>query len=165
MIENIVRYLHSARVPFRLSSYPSQEAEPKAAHPLPPHAALVASQILTVDGRAVLVGFPAGERVDLDAVGSTLGGVALEGSTADLPDELRYARGWVPPFGQLYGLPVVLDERLTRAAVLAFQPFGESDYLEIPYEDYARLEQPRIASFASFGELGPARGARPRPGA
>lgn len=71
----------------------------------------------------------------------------------------------MPPFGQLYGVPVVLDERLTGAAVLAFQLFGESDYLEIPYEDYARLEQPRVASFASLGELGPARGARPRPGA
>ena len=32
-------------------------------------------------------------------------------------------------------------------------PFGESDFLEIPYEDFAREEQPRIASFSRKGEL------------
>jgi hypothetical protein len=46
-----------------------------------------------------------------------------------------------------------LDERVSSASILVFRVFAESIYLEVPYADYARLEQPRLASFASYGEL------------
>jgi hypothetical protein len=59
----------------------------------------------------------------------------------------------VPPVGRLLGLPVVMDERVPQCSILVFRVFGESDYVELPYEDFALLEQPRIASFAAAGEL------------
>lgn len=153
MIETIVRYLHGARVPFRLASYPSEEQLPKAAHRLPVGGMVVDTEIVLLDGRAVLTCFPAGETPDLAAVGAALGGVAIGGTMEELPGEFRYAGRPIPPLGQLLGLPLVLDERVTSCAVLVFGAFGESDYFEVPYEDFARLEQPRIASFASAGEL------------
>jgi hypothetical protein len=55
-------------------------------------------------------------------------------------------------------MATVLDERVQECSVLVFRAFGESDFFEVPYEDYARLVQPRIASFASAGELPEARG-------
>jgi Ala-tRNA(Pro) deacylase len=153
MIETVVHYLHGAHVPFRLASYPSEEAEPKAAHALPTRGMLVDTQIVLLDGRAVLTCFPAGEAPDLAAVGAALGGIAVEGKTGELAGEFRYATRPIPPLGQLFGLPLVLDERVTHCSVLVFRAFGESDYVEVPYEGFALLEQPRVASFASAGEL------------
>lgn len=153
MIESIVRYLHGARVPFRLASYPSEEVEPKAAHPVPRGAVLVDTEVLVVDGRAILACFRSGDAVEPAAIGAALGGLAAEGTSDELPDELRYAERPIPPLGQLFGVPIVVDTSVTTATALVFRAFGESDYFEIPYEDFARLEQPRVASFASAGEL------------
>lgn len=157
MIETVVRYLHGARVPFRLASYPSEEPEPKAAHTMPARGMLVDTGIVLLDGRAVLACFPAGAIPSMAAIGTALAGMAVEGTADELPDEFRYASSPIPPLGQLFGLPLVLDEDVTHCSVLVFRAFGESDYVEIPYEEFARLEQPRVASFASAGELVAAR--------
>jgi hypothetical protein len=77
MLDAIVRYLHQAHVPFRLSSYPSEEPFPRAAHVLHPGSLLVDTMLVTVDGRPVIAGFPDGEQPDLAALGSALGGIAL----------------------------------------------------------------------------------------
>lgn len=153
MIDTIVRYLHRARVPFRLASYPSEEAEPKAAHPLPPGGMYVDTALFLVDGTPVLACFPAGETPDLAAIGAELGGIALDAGRGELPGELGHAEPPLPPFGQLFGLPLLLDERVTACAVLVFRAFRDSDYFEVPYEAFGVLEQPRVASFTRAGEL------------
>lgn len=154
MIEEVVRYLHGAHVPFRLASYPSEEPEPHAAHRLAADAMLVDTSIFLIDGRPAIVCVPSGEQPSPAAIGAALGGLALEGSTADLADELRYATEPVPPLGQMFGVPLVLDERVAGSSVLVFRVFGESDFIEVPYADFARLEQPRLAPLASAGALG-----------
>jgi Ala-tRNA(Pro) deacylase len=153
MIETLVQYLHGARVPFRFASYPSEESVPVAAHPIPHHGMLVDTRIVLLDGHAMLAGFAAGEQLDLGALSAALGGVALEGDTSELPHEFANAAGSIPPLGQLFGLPLVLDARVAGCAVIVFRAFDGSDYFDIPYEDFARLEQPRIAAFASIGQL------------
>ncbi len=153
MLGTIVEYLHGARVPFRLSSYPSEEAQPIAAHRLPPGGMLVETRLLVVDGRLVIAGFPAREDVDSAAISTALGGVAVPVPNDELPDEFRRMSGPVPPLGQLFGISIVLDERIASASVVVFRAFGESNYFEIAYDEYARLEQPRLARFASAGEL------------
>ncbi len=153
MLGTIVDFLHASRVPFRLASYPSPEEEPFAAHALPPGGILVDTRVLRVDGQPVLAVFPADESVDLAAVTSDLGGLAVDAGVAELPRELEHARGTIPPFGQLFGVSVLVDTRVASAAVLVFRAFSKSDFFEIPYDDYARLEQPRLAPFASLAEL------------
>lgn len=156
MLGTIVDFLHNARVPFRLASYPSEEPLPLAAHHVSAGAMLVDARLFLVAGRAVLVVFPATEAVDLAAISSALGGMVVPSTNDELPDVFRRGEGPVPPLGQLLGVPLVVDERVARAAVIVFRAFAESVYFEIPYDDYARLEQPRLASFASAGELGAA---------
>jgi Ala-tRNA(Pro) deacylase len=153
MLDRIVRYLHDTRTPFRLASYPSLEELPKAAHHLPSGGVLVEAQVVLVDDRLVLACYPAGGRVDLRALGLELSGIAVEVRAEDLPESLQGMRGSPPPLGELFGLPVVLDEAVSNCAVLVFQPFGESDFLELPFDDFARLEHPRMASFTRAGAL------------
>jgi prolyl-tRNA editing enzyme YbaK/EbsC (Cys-tRNA(Pro) deacylase) len=153
MLDTIVRYLHGARVPFKLTSYPSEEPSPHVAHPMPPHSVLVDTAIVRVGGRVALACFPAGESADYAAIGTALGGVAIPGDASDLPGELGAMAPPIPPLGQLAGITLVVEERLAQSPILVFQAFGGSDFFEVPYEDWARLEAPRIASFASMGEL------------
>jgi len=155
LLGTIVNYLHGALVPFRLASYPNQERMPQAAHPRPPHSMLVETAPILVEGRVALACYPAGETLDYIALGAELGAGVVPADPNDLPSELAGAPPPIPPFGQLFGLPIVLDERLRQCAVLVCQVFGDSDFLDIPYEDWARLEAPRVASFAIGGELPP----------
>jgi Ala-tRNA(Pro) deacylase len=156
MIESIVRYLHAARVPFRLASFPSEEPLPRVAYRVPAHAIMVESRVVLIDGRAVLVCFPEGEAIDFAALSAIFAGLATEGTSEELADELRRTETRIPPFGQLLGVPVVIDTRVAQCAVIVFRAFSESDFFEVPFEDYARLEQPQVAAFSSVGELEPA---------
>ena len=97
----------------------------------------------------MLAVFPANATIDLPAASTALGGVATPGEIDELPDPFRRATGPVPPLGQLFGMPIVLDDRLARAPSLVFRAFAESAYFEIAYDDFARLEQPRIARLAA----------------
>ncbi|MBX3204948.1 MAG: YbaK/EbsC family protein [Labilithrix sp.] len=152
MLDLIVRYLHEAMIPFRLSSYPSMEHLPKAVQPLPKHAVLVESQIVLIGDKLALLCFVASDQVDLSALANELDAAVIDATEDDLPEALKRG-GAPPPLGQLFGLPVIVDERVTRAGSVVFQPFGESDFVELPYDDYARQEQPRVASFVRAGEL------------
>ena len=114
---------------------------------------LVDTRLLRVSGRPVLAVFPMDEDVDLAAMSTALGDIATLADMDELPEDFRRAMGPIPPFGQLLGIPIALDARVASAAMLVFRAFGESTYFEIPYEDWARLEQPRVAPFASMGEL------------
>jgi Ala-tRNA(Pro) deacylase len=153
MLDMIVRYLHESLIPFRLASYPSMEHLPKTAHHVPHHAILVESQVLRVADKLVIACYPADERIDTTALATELSAPVVEALPDDLPAMLQGTYGPPPPLGQLFGMPVVIDESVTRSASIVFQPFGESDFFELPYDDFARQEQPRVASFVRRGEL------------
>jgi Ala-tRNA(Pro) deacylase len=153
MLGTIVDYLHGSRVPFRLASYPTEEPSPRAAHPLPPHSMLVDSEIILIGGRVALACFPAGESIDYTALTAALGAATLPGDFSDLPGELASVSSPIPPFGQLFGIPIILDESVTTASTLVISALGGSDFFDIAYDEWARVEAPRVASFASAGEL------------
>jgi prolyl-tRNA editing enzyme YbaK/EbsC (Cys-tRNA(Pro) deacylase) len=154
MLDTIVRYLHESLLPFRLSSYPSMEHLPKAAQPIPKYALLVDSQLVLVADKLTILCFGASDHVDLSALANDLAAQVIDAEQDDLPEALKRYEAAPPPLGQLFGLPIIVDEKVPQYASIVFQPFGESDYVEIPYDDFARQEQPRVSSFARAGELG-----------
>lgn len=50
--------------------------------------------------------------------------------------------GAMPPFGNLYGLPVYVDKSLAAAKEIVFQAGTHRDTAKIAYADFARLAQP-----------------------
>lgn len=154
MLDTIVSYLHGNRVPFRLASYPTEEPLPHAAHPMPPNAVLVDTQIVLIEGRVALACFRAGSIVDFNALSSAIGATCIAGDHSDLPSALAGLAPPIPPFGQLFGLPIILEETVANdAAVIVTPAFGGSDFFDILFEEWARVEAPRMASFVSAGEL------------
>ncbi len=52
--------------------------------------------------------------------------------------------GAMPPFGNLYNLPVWVDESLTRDEDIVFNAGTHSQAIRMKYSDFARLAQPKV---------------------
>jgi Ala-tRNA(Pro) deacylase len=97
----------------------------------------------------VMVVLPASCRLDLGALAHALRKPAISLlSEIDLgtlfPD---CEAGAMPPFGQLYGMPVWVDACFPKAAEFAFQAGNHHEVVRIRYADYERLAQPAVAEF------------------
>jgi Ala-tRNA(Pro) deacylase len=56
--------------------------------------------------------------------------------------------GAMPPFGNLYGMAVYVDETLTKDKEIAFNAGSHRELIRMAYEDFDRLVQPTILNFA-----------------
>ena len=52
--------------------------------------------------------------------------------------------GAMPPFGNLYGMPVYISDHLISQDHIAFNAGSHSELLEMSYEDFARLVKPKV---------------------
>jgi len=102
--------------------------------------------MLKVDGTLAMMVMPAAYRVDLTRLSRALGG-----RTVELADETEFKDafpdcevGAMPPFGNLYGLPVFVDSRLASQAEIAFNAGTHTDAVRMPYKEFERLAQPEL---------------------
>jgi Ala-tRNA(Pro) deacylase len=93
---------------------------------------------------------PASHRIDFPRLARAAG---VE--HAELCAEAEFGRlfpdcevGAMPPFGNLYGLEVWADESLAGDERIAFNACSHRDLVQLAYRDWARLVEPRLASFA-----------------
>jgi Ala-tRNA(Pro) deacylase len=57
--------------------------------------------------------------------------------------------GAEPPFGGLYGLPVLVDASLARCDYLIFRGGSHVESIEMRFLDFARLEHPTFSRFSA----------------
>ncbi len=153
MLGRIVNHLKKNGISFRLSSQPSPEPLPEIVHPVPPGGLVVDTTVLLAGGRAAVACLPRGCKLDLPALVNELEVEVVEATPADLPPPFNGAAEPIPPLGSALGALTIVDTRVTIASAIVFEAFSRSDCIEIPYDELARLERPRIASFAVGGEL------------
>jgi Ala-tRNA(Pro) deacylase len=155
MLSRVVEYLRTNDIPFRLESYPSPEPEPVVAHSMHSESAVdVESHVLLIDGRPAIACVPRGEEINLAGLRNSVGAELVEkGGLEDLPWFLGEEGTTMPPFGRMFGVPLFVDERVTKATILCFSAFSPDDFVEMAYDDLARLEQPRVAPVGMAGEL------------
>jgi Ala-tRNA(Pro) deacylase len=58
------------------------------------------------------------------------------------------APGSIPPFGSLFGLPTLCDERLGDNDVINFNAGDHSISVSMRYADYLLAEKPELGTFA-----------------
>jgi Ala-tRNA(Pro) deacylase len=61
--------------------------------------------------------------------------------------------GAMPPFGNLYEMPVLVDEILTQDKEIAFNAGSHRELIRLAYEDFARLVKPTILKFSSAPDV------------
>jgi Ala-tRNA(Pro) deacylase len=72
--------------------------------------------------------------------------LAKEEEFADLfPD---CATGAMPPFGNLYDVPVYVDPSLAEESNIVFRIGTHRETMKVAYADFARLVQPTVGAFA-----------------
>ena len=101
------------------------------------------------DGELVMFVLPAYARVDLGLAKDVLGCWALRAAREEefstvFPD---CEVGAMPPFGNLYQVPVYLDGALARRAHLVFPVGTHQHALRLATSDYLRLVAPTLADF------------------
>jgi len=112
---------------------------------------LAKSVILKIDGALVMVVVAASQQVDLTAMKDITHGKIVSLATEEefrerFPD---CEVGAMPPFGNLYGMPVFADADLAQDEEIAFNAGSHRELVRIPWEDFARLAHPRLLKVAA----------------
>jgi Ala-tRNA(Pro) deacylase len=149
--ERLEAYLREQQVPFEVHHHPpSYTAQATAATEHISGKLLAKVVMVLADDRMVLLALPAPDRVNLTAVGALLGAQEVR-----LAQENEFARnfpdcevGAMPPFGNLYGVPVYVESALAENETLVIQAGTHTDTLRMHYADFERLVQPTVAAFA-----------------
>ena len=103
---------------------------------------------LTVEENILAV-LPASYRINLEKL-STVAGKPVALLEEDKCDKLfpDCEPGAVPPFGELYDMPVYLDQALAEDPEIIFSAGTRTDGVRMGSADFMRLAKPRVCSFA-----------------
>lgn len=106
--------------------------------------------IVSADGQYYMCVLAACCNIDFDALKSVLGAesvrLAWEGELAELFPDCEI--GAESPFGSLYGMPTILDDRIENQEFVVFQGGTHDKAIKISMQDYLRIEAPRVFSFS-----------------
>jgi len=97
----------------------------------------------------VMFVLPADRKLDSHAVRRTKGWRKLRFASREEVLELTgLAPGAIPPFGSLFGLPTLCDQRLDENEVINFNAGDHSISVSMQYADYLKVEKPELGIFA-----------------
>ena len=105
---------------------------------------LAKTVMVKLDGKLAMVVIPASRQLKLTQLGKSLGAKNVELATEDdfrdaFPD---CEPGAMPPFGNLYGMPVFVSETLREDDEIAFNAGSHSELIRLPYSEYERVVKP-----------------------
>ena len=112
---------------------------------------LAKTVMVNLDGKMAMAVLPASSRIDMDllkkAAGAQSIGLATEAGFKSLFPDCE--TGAMPPFGNLYGLPVFVDTSLTKDEEIAFNAGAHNELVRMAYRDFERLARPTVADFSA----------------
>lgn len=106
--------------------------------------------ILKADGQTLMAVIPGSHRVDL-VLFAAVAGVAKAQIASEYDFKAMFPdceTGAMPPFGNLYGLPVYVAKPLTEDADIAFNAGTHSELIRMAYSDFERLVRPKRGVFS-----------------
>ena len=149
--ERLERYFRENGVPFITMNHPPAFTAPEVAAAQHVPGKQVAKVVMVMaDSALVMCVLPANAHVNVRLLADLLTAAEARPAHEDefasiFPDCLL---GAMPPFGNLYNVPVYCDPSLLDAPEIVFQAGTHSDAVKIRSADYVRLVTPRVAQFA-----------------
>ena len=140
--DNNIKYVTISHSP----TYTSHEI---AASAHIPAKELAKTVIVNVDGRLVMTVLPASHRVILHELQKALGASHVQLATEEEFKDVfpGCALSAMPPFGNLYGMEVIVAQRLTEDEEISFNAGTHTELIKLAYSDFERLVKPRILKF------------------
>lgn len=147
--EAVLNYLREHGIVFRLRRHGRAQTAIGIARRLGLDANQVARTIvLDVDGRPWIALVTAQNRVSPERVAQELDARRVEELDLFTLDTLFMdsRSGAEPPFGRMFGLPVVMDEILADQSEFIVRSGSYDDSIQMRVADFLELEQPNVAS-------------------
>lgn len=150
MLRRLKDHLDRHQVHYEVLSHPEAHTAPQTAQALHvPGKEIAKVVIVKVGERIVMTVLPANWKVDVKRLKEVFGTGHVRLATEDeftglFPD---CQVGAMPPFGNLYGLEVYVDQSLTEDEEIVFQAGTYVDAVKLKYRDFASLVQPKVAEF------------------
>jgi Ala-tRNA(Pro) deacylase len=111
---------------------------------------LAKTVILKIDGGLAMAVLPATHHVDLELLRDS-----LDARTVELAHEVDFETafpgcelGAMPPFGNLWHVPVYVAEALAEDEQIAFNAGTHTELIQMAYVDFERLVKPRVLHLA-----------------
>jgi Ala-tRNA(Pro) deacylase len=105
--------------------------------------------IVFIEGKMAMAVLPANLSIDFDYFRKEIGAkeirLATEAQFKDMFPDCEV--GAMPPFGNLYGMEVYVDQHLTDDEEIFFNACTHSELIRISYLDFERLVKPKVLRF------------------
>ncbi|MGI6454515.1 MAG: aminoacyl-tRNA deacylase [bacterium] len=108
--------------------------------------------MVKIDGKMTMAVLPASYNIDFDLLKDVTGADHIE-----LASESEFMNlfpnceaGAMPPFGNLYGIDVLVAESLAEDEEIVFNACSHRDLIKINYRDFERLVNPKVISFSAL---------------
>lgn len=106
--------------------------------------------MVKLDGKMAMAVLPASHQVDFERLKGVSGAqdvvLATEKEFKDLFPGCDI--GAMPPFGNLYGMDVIVSRALTEDKEIAFNAGSHYELIRLTYKDFERLVNPKIGDFS-----------------
>ena len=150
MPERLETHLNVKHIPYSLIFHPpTTSAQMSAALMHLPGKEVAKAVALQAGNREILAVLPASYRINFEKLSVIVGAAVL------LMDEEKFSeifpdceRGVIPAFGELYGVPVYLDEALAEDPEIVLSAGTLSDSVRMGNVDFMHLAEPCVCSFA-----------------
>jgi Ala-tRNA(Pro) deacylase len=154
--ERLEVYLREHQVPFQLQHHTQAFSAQKIAESEHIPGKMVAKTVIVLaDNNMIALVLPATYLADLKKIQTVLGAREIR-----LAHEAEFVAtfsdcevGAMPPFGNLYGIPVYVEQRLTEEETMIFPVGTYTDTMSLKYADFERLVHPKVMTFALTASL------------
>ncbi|MBI2372044.1 MAG: YbaK/EbsC family protein [Deltaproteobacteria bacterium] len=152
LVKKLTEYLYENKVSYEIVHHPiAYTAQELAASMHVPGRDFAKVVIVKARKGYAMVVLPASCKIALDVFKDVVDDDQVRLATEDefkglFPDS---EPGAMPPFGNVYGLPVYVDEHLTHEKEIYFQAGNHTQSMKVRYADFARLVQPVVDKFCT----------------
>ncbi len=149
-LEDIKKLLDSNKIQYKCWDHPpvhtSEEAAKIRGTPLESGAK---AMVLRSEGKCLMVVIAGDKKMDFKKVKKAIGSDRL---TLATPEEVQQvtqcAIGSVPPFGNIFNIPVYLDQSLLRSPIINFNAGKHGTSIAMSVDDYQKAVQPIVVDVA-----------------
>lgn len=105
--------------------------------------------IVKMDGRMAMVVLPANDQINFTKLRETAGTGKVDlAAESEFKDKFSGCEvGAMPPFGNLYDMPVFLSNHFGQQDHILFNAGSHSELIELAFHDYERLVKPKVIAF------------------
>lgn len=112
---------------------------------------LAKTVMVKIDGKMTMTVLPAYCKINFELLQEAAGASNVElSSEQEFKDMFPGCEiGAMPPFGNLYGMEVLVDKSLCEDEEIAFNAGSHTELIRLSYKDFEKLVKPKVVKFSS----------------